>query len=134
MRRILIAALLLALLGGCSRSSFAGISFALGAAEPELQRLAQSAGSGDKAALLELGIRYEEGRGVAVDLPRAACLYAQAAASTGGTMWVYSPPVGGAKYGSVIPISSGPGISGLAEARDRLRALQDRRRARPDRP
>jgi hypothetical protein len=134
MRRILIAALAFTLLGGCARSSFAGISFAPGAADPELQRLARSAASGNKSALLELGIRYEEGRGVPIDLPRATRLYGQAAATSGGTMWIYSPPVGGAKYGTVIPISGSPVIAGLAEARDRLRALQARRRAQePDR-
>ena len=129
MRRIVIAALALTLLAGCTRSGFAGISFAPGAAEPELQQLAQRAAAGSKPALLELGIRYEEGRGVPVDLPRAARLYGQAAATTGGTMFVYSPPVGQAKYGSVIPITTGPVVPGLPDARERLRALQARRRA-----
>lgn len=128
MRRIVIAALAASLLAGCARASFAGIPFAPGAAAGELQRLARSAEAGDKAALLELGVRYEEGRGVPVDLPRAARLYGLAAASSGGTMFVYMPPVGGARYGSVVPISSGPVVPGLPEARERLRALRERQR------
>lgn len=129
MRRIVIAALAAALLTGCVSHGFAGIPFAPGTADSALQQLARAAQAGDKPAQLELGIRYEEGRGVPVDLPRAERLYALAAASSGGTIYVYSPPVGQAKYGTVIPINSGPVAPGLMSARERLRALRARRSA-----
>lgn len=70
------------LLAACAVNSYAGIPFAAGAADPELQALARRAQAGDKHAQLDLGIRYEEGRGVPVDLGRAARLYRMAAEST----------------------------------------------------
>ena len=66
-------------LAACVNSSYAGIPFATDAADPELQSLARLARSGDKHAQLKLGIRYEEGRGVPVDLERARDLYFDAA-------------------------------------------------------
>ena len=129
-RRLRAAAAALLLLGvpllasGCAASAYAGIPFAAGAADPELQWLAQRAQAGDKQAQLELGIRYEEGRGVPVDLARARRLYRLAAADSGGTMYVYSPPVGRHGRGGVIPIRSGPPQPGLVEARERLERLK----------
>ena len=120
---------MLALLGCGAPSSFQGISFAPGAANAEVQTLAQRAAAGDKWAQLELGIRFEEGRGVPVDWSRAARLYRQAAASTGGTIMVYVPPVRPGGAGRVMPISSGPRTAGLPQARARLEALRKRRRA-----
>ncbi|MDQ8757647.1 hypothetical protein RCO27_15565 [Sphingosinicella sp. LHD-64] len=111
------------LLGACAANSYAGIPFAAGAAAPELQGLAMRAQAGDKQAQLELGIRYEEGRGVPVDLRRAERLYRMAASDSGGTMYVYSPPVGQNGRGQVVPINSGPRQIGLAEARRRLENL-----------
>ena len=112
---------------GCSApTAFAGIPLAAGAAQPELQALAWRAQGGDKSAQLELGILYEEGRGVIRDLKRAASLYARAARPSGGTIWIYSPPVGKAS-GRVIPVSTGPHVPGLPEAARRLAALKQRR-------
>lgn len=61
-------------IAGCSRSvaTYAGIPLAAGAANPQVQSLARRAQAGDKHAQLELGIRYEQGRGLPRDLERAA--------------------------------------------------------------
>lgn len=45
-------------------------------------------------------VRYEEGRGLPIDLLRAERLYSLAAADSGGAMWVYVPSVGGANEGA----------------------------------
>jgi hypothetical protein len=110
------------------RTSFQGISFA-GSPDQELSGLAMRASSGDRHALLELGIRFEEGRGVPVDLRRAARLYRQAAATTGGTTMIYVPATRRGGSGYVMPVNLGPVVHGLPEARDRLRALRKRRAA-----
>jgi hypothetical protein len=93
----------------------------------DLSRLARMAESGDKRAQLELGIRFEEGIGLPVDFDRAARLYASAGSASGGTLWVYSPPVGNGTQGRVIPIDQGPRMPGLTEASERLEALESRR-------
>ena len=90
----------------------------------DLHSLASRAQSGDKQAQLELGIRFEEGRGVTRDLKKARKLYAKAATSSGGTIWVYSPPVGNGTSGRVIPVNAGPRQHGLAEAKRRLEGLE----------
>lgn len=105
---------------------YMGINFAPGAAPPALQGFAEQAQSGDKAAQLALGIAYEEGQGVAVDLKRARTLYRLAAANSGGTIYVYQPPVRKGGRGGVIPVNLGPVVGGLAEARARLAALKVR--------
>lgn len=115
------------LLGGCAIKSHAGISFAVGAADPELQSLAMHAQAGDKQAQLELGIIYEEGRGVGRNINRAKALYRQAAKTSGGVTYVYSPPVGQAR-GQVIPVQTGVRAPGLAEAGARLARLEGRNR------
>jgi hypothetical protein len=111
------------LLAGCSTASYSGIPVATGAADPTLQLLAHRARAGDKQAQLDLGIAFEEGRGVPVDVKRAIKLYRMAASDSGGTMWVYSPPVGNGTKGRVMPVDRGPRISGLAEAKARLDLL-----------
>jgi len=50
-------------------------------------------------------------------------LYGKAASTTGGKIYVYSPPVGKSK-GRVIPLDTGPKQHGLPEARDRLVKLE----------
>jgi len=92
--------------------------------EMQISTLGAKAQSGDKHAQLELGIRFEEGRGVERDLKKARKLYAKAAASSGGRIWVYSPPVGNGTSGRVIPVNAGPKQSGLAEAKRRLEGLE----------
>jgi hypothetical protein len=134
LRRALLALSLLAAvpaLGGCAApTSYAGISLAPGAADAELQDLAQRARAGDKQALLELGIRYEEGRGVPVNLARAERFYALAAAGMPGTTHVYVPPVRGSG-GGVVAVPSGSAAPGLPEARRRLERLQLRHAVLP---
>lgn len=100
-----------------------GISLKPGMAGPALQQLAMRAQSGDKQAQLELGIAYEEGRGVPVDLARARALYQSAASDSGGTMWVYVPPVVKGQSGRVMPVEREPRMLGLEMARRRLEAL-----------
>lgn len=111
-------------LSACTPSTYAGISLRPGAADPELQALARRAQAGDKQAQLELGIRYEEGRGVPRDLEWAEELYRSAAASSGGQIYVYSPPIGSSGPGRVVSVKAGPRRSGLREAQERLERLQ----------
>lgn len=110
-------------LAGCATNRYAGVSLIPGAADPQLQALAQRARAGDKQAQLELGIRYEEGRGVPVDLGRAAHFYRLAARDTGGPIYTYVPRVG-RQAGRVVVVNAGPREPGLAEARARLERLQ----------
>jgi len=108
-------------------TSYMGIEFAAASAsvdQAEIGSLARRAQAGDKQAQLELGIRFEEGRGVERDLNKARKLYAQAASDTGGTIWVYSPPVGNGTKGRVIPVNAGPKQFGLVEAKRRLGGVE----------
>ena len=54
---------------------------------------------------------------------RAAQLYRAAGSPSGGTLYVYSPPVGSEKAGRVIPVNAGPRQPGLPEAQSRLALL-----------
>ena len=119
----------LAALPACaSPSSYAGISLKPGAADPEIQALALRAQAGDKQAQLELGMLYEEGLRLPRDLDRARTLYKAAASDTGGTNYVYAPPVSGDGPGQLIHIPAVAGRRGLDEARLRLEALRARLR------
>jgi hypothetical protein len=93
-------------------------------ADMPLTALASEAQGGSKQAQLELGIRFEEGRGVERDVSKARKLYGSAASDSGGTIWVYSPPVGNGTSGRTIPVNTGPKRSGLAEAKRRLEGLE----------
>lgn len=84
-----------------------------------LVSLAQMAQRGDKQAQFELGIRFEQGMGVEQNLRNACKLYNRAATQSGGTIWVYSPPVGNGTSGRVIPINQGPIVPGLNAAAER---------------
>jgi hypothetical protein len=124
-RSLLALFLLPALLSACAApTSYISIGFAPGAAAPELQTLAQRARAGDKQAQLDLGIAYEEGRGVAVDLDRAERFYRMAASASGGTVWVYVPPVRRGASGRVIAAGKRPERHGLVEASHRLALLK----------
>ena len=90
----------------------------------DLSSLAGLASTGSKHAQLELGIRFEEGIGMIPDLKKAHKLYGLAASNSGGTIWVYSPPVGNGTTGRVIPINTGPVRPGLPEAKRRLEELR----------
>jgi hypothetical protein len=111
-------------LSACASTSYAGIPLTAGAADAELQDLARRAQAGDKHAQLELGIRYEEGRGVPRDLDRAERLYRLAASDSGGPQHIYTPPVGRHGQGKVVSVSRGPRQPGLAAAKLRLGRLK----------
>ena len=108
---------------GCAGSSYMGISLAPVQTISELQELAQRARNGDKQAQLDLGKRFEEGKGVRVDKRRATRLYRLAASNSGGTIWVYSPSPGNGAPARAIPVKNGVTEFGLEEARQRLRAI-----------
>lgn len=113
-------------LPGCTNRTYAGIPLHPGGADEELRGLALLASAGDKQAQLELGIRFEEGRGVAVDLDRAERLYRRAATPRAGTVFVHSP--GGAPgVGQTYGVYRGPDAEGLTLARARLERLVGRR-------
>jgi len=118
---LLAAALLIS---GCASQQYMGVSLKPGGADPAVQALAVRASTGDKQAQLDLGIRFEEGAGVARDLTAAKKLYRQAASDSGGTIWVYTPPVGNGTSGRVVPVQSGTRQYGLAAAQRRLGALK----------
>ena len=69
--------------------------------------------------------RVRDGVGVPEDVDRACQLYQAAATTTGGTTYIYSPPVGKGGSGRVIPITT-PVIPGLPVARERLETLRYR--------
>lgn len=103
----------------------AAVQFASGdLSDTPLSTLAAQAQSGDKHAQLELGKRFESGRGVERDLGKAQKLYRLAASDSGGTIWIYSPAVGNGTKGRVIPVNSGPKRVGLAEAKRLLAKLE----------
>lgn len=122
--RIFPALALVCLPAGCTRPSYMGISMLPGQAPLELQELAQRARIGDQQAQLDLGIRFEEGKGVSVDKKHATRLYRQAASNYGGTIWVYSPSPGNGAPARVIPMENGATQFGLEEARQRLSAIK----------
>ncbi|MDF0545949.1 SEL1-like repeat protein [Sphingobium sp. H39-3-25] len=120
---IAAAAALLLLQACASRSSFMGIPLSAGQTNPELRQLAARARAGDKRAQLELGIRFEEGRGVGRDIEKARDMYGLAASDSGGSVWVYIPSIGNGIRGRVMQVDRGPKMSGLAEAKARLHLL-----------
>jgi TPR repeat protein len=122
--RLLLGAAIVIGTSGCATNSYMGISLTPGAADASLQSLAARAQAGDKQAQLDLGIAYEEGRGVVADRNKARKLYRLASADSGGTAWVYTPPVGNGTSGRVMPVHMGVRQKGLAKARRRLDALK----------
>lgn len=106
--------------------SYAGVRLSPGTGDPEIRNLARLARAGDKHAQLQLGIRYEEGRGVPVDFDRAMRLYALAASGSGGTE-IFYVPAGGSGPVIAVPINQGPPVPGLQEAARRLELLRARR-------
>lgn len=110
------------LLSSCGAGRYAGLDLRPGIVAEDVRRLALQARGGDKHAQLALGDLFVAGRGIPRDLAKARSLYASAAQESGGTLWVYSPPVGKQKAGSVIPITR-PMIPGLPAAVARLEAL-----------
>ena len=92
-----------------------------------MQNLLVRASADDKEAQLELGMRYILGKGVPKDCVIGRKLLRQAAASTGGTIWVYSPPVTKGGAGRVIPINRGPIQPGLQTASMALAEIEKNR-------
>lgn len=76
-------------------------------------------GRGNSFAQLELGKRYEYGRGVELDLRKAAELYRSAAISSNGRFTTYSPPATLGGVGQVTTFKGAPRV-GLPEAVYRL--------------
>jgi hypothetical protein len=122
---LLVLSTPLALSACAAASSYAGIPLAPGAADEDLQQLARRARAGDKQAQLELGVRYEEGRGVPPDLKRARALYQSAASGSGGRQLVVVPGSSSGSRPTVVPISTGPRSPGISEAITRLKRLSD---------
>ena len=92
--------------------------------DPSAQTQFDRAQVGDKRAQFELGIRYARGDGVLQDCQRARKLLRQASIRTGGTIWVYSPPVTKGGSGRVFPIDQGPLQPGLQTAKGALSELE----------
>jgi hypothetical protein len=113
----------LALAACAAPSSYMGISFAPGQVASDLQDLARRAQAGDKQAQLDLGLAYEGGLGVPVDLKRALELYGRAATTTGGTIYVYQSSAKRGGLGRVVPVNLGAVQAGLVEAQSRLKAI-----------
>lgn len=112
------------LIAACAAPSrYASIDLRAGGTPSEIQQLAARAQTGEKSAQLELGIRYEQGRGVPTDLKRAAKLYRSASRDEAQRKCVYSPAIGGAPAGIVSLQSGGSGV-GLVEAKVRLDRLK----------
>jgi hypothetical protein len=131
MRLALTAALVsAAALVGCATQPdrFAGIRFDSAAHPPEVRSLAERAAAGDKRAQLELGIRFEEGRGVPASRRRAERLYRMAASySGGGAELEFFRPMRPGGRSHVTKVDGGRFVPGLPEARARLEALRQRR-------
>lgn len=91
-------------LAACAPTTYAGISLKSGANDPALRSLAQRARAGDQQAQLELGIRFEAGRGLPRDLDRAAKLYWDAATvPSKRRMALYLPRKGGGGFVKTFP-------------------------------
>lgn len=110
----------------CANHSYMGISLAPSVVTPEVQGLARRAQAGDKQAQLDLGIMFEEGNGVSVDIRRAIKLYRMAASDSGGTVWIYSPATARGTKGRVLPVGTGMRRQGLEMARKRLEMFHGR--------
>jgi TPR repeat protein len=85
-----------------------------------LRHLRCRAANGSAEAALELGIRYEEGRGVVRDFARAAALYRAAANPVPGLTVLYTPSPRIHGRGAVIRVGSEDESAASAEAERRL--------------
>lgn len=120
------------LLVGCTAGTYADIPLAAGAGGLELQDLATRARANDKQAQLELGKRFEEGRGVPRDLRRARALYGAAAKDVGGTRMMFVPDR--SKSVLAVPVNSGVRVIGLIEAKTALQRLAAAQALQPTSP
>jgi TPR repeat protein len=93
--KLALAAVGASSLGACAaRSVYEGIPLDKGAAEPGLQDLAKRAKAGNRQARLELGKRFEDGRGVVRDVQRACAIFTRTPSGTARETWVYTPSTG----------------------------------------
>jgi len=100
-----------------SRATSAGVE------QAEIGSLARRAQAGDKQAQLELGIRFEEGRGVKRNLKKAEKLYRLAASDSLNEVAFYQPKIGSIPAQS-LKLKAGSKNDGLHEARERLKCLE----------
>jgi len=91
-----------------------------GYADMPIAQLANAAQSGNKTAQLELGIRFEEGRGVTKDLDKAKRLYEKAASDDLKYVDVYQTDADG---GRISKLAAGTLGNGLPAAKLRLERL-----------
>lgn len=92
-------------------------------AEDRIARLRCEADRGVSNAATDLARRYETGDGVAVDLARAAELYARAATPVPAFTHIYAPPVRLGGRGQVLILPNASGTPGDPEAQYRLARL-----------
>jgi TPR repeat protein len=119
-------------LSGCANDPPLAPPPPLQPSDPLVEIVQLRAGRGDKNAQLELGVRYEEGRGVPRDLDRAEHWYRRAARDARRPSQVYSPAVGPHGRARILSVRGGGFSRGLPEARRRLRELREMRsRGRP---
>lgn len=114
-----------------SRDSYQGISLSADNPDEPLRALARQAATGDKRAQFALGIRFENGNGVPVDLDRAERLYRMAATTSGDERAVYVSSMRPKTEGKVLPNWFQPPQYGIPEAQARLDALRRRRAETP---
>jgi hypothetical protein len=111
------------LTGGCAVSStYMGLNLTAPDLPVELRELARRAQAGDKQAQLELGIAFEEGRGVVRNIKLASQLYGAAASDTGGKRTMYVPTGTGSVQ--AVTVDTGLLVPGLFEAKRRLSATR----------
>ncbi|MHA6318294.1 hypothetical protein ACXYN8_11620 [Altererythrobacter sp. CAU 1778] len=123
-----LSILLILALAACS-GRYMGID--RGSLDPSTQAWFDKAMTGDKHAQFELGMIFARGDAVPQDCVRARKLLRQAASRTGGTIWVYSPPVTKGGAGRVVPIDQGPLQAGLQTAKEALHSLDESGPCRP---
>ncbi len=112
---------------GCPWRAADGVTTMIACDAMPLPRLAELAGMDHKPALLELGIRFEEGRGLAQDWDKAELAYRLAAWQNSYIAGQQVAGVGSLQRPSE-PIMV-PGAPGLESAEVRLASLRARRKA-----
>ncbi len=116
-----------ALAGGCPWKQADGTQVNVVCDHLPLAHLARLAGMDHKPALLELGIRFEEGRGVAQDWDKAERAYRLAAWQNSFVAGQQVAGIGSASGNSFDPIIV-PGTPGLDSAAVRLAKLRARKK------
>lgn len=114
--------------GGCPWSAGGAKPVAVPCASLPLPLLAKLSGMDHKPALLELGIRFEEGRGVAQDWDKAELAYRLAAWQNSFIAGQQVAGVGSLQQ-PFEPILV-PGAPGLESAEQRLASLRARKKAK----